>query len=107
MGHRQFSSCGASGAEARTGSVNSMAIMTDSEDTADEFATSRLGKDLANTKRYFRFSVPQGLQDLEMDECKAIERMNALTTEYLRKVGSGNEVQRCAESLLHPDANRG
>ena len=73
------------------------------EGIADEFPTSELGKELAESQRYFRFSVPQGLQELEMDEWKETEKMRALTTEYLRKVGTGQEVKRCAESLLRPD----
>jgi hypothetical protein len=84
----------------------SVDIMTDSEDLADEFAASKLGRELAEAQRYFRFSVPQGLQDLELDECKENEKMSALTMEYLRKVGSGNDIKCCAESLLHPDENR-
>lgn len=80
-------------------------IMTDSEETADGFATSPLGKELAQSQRYFRFNVPQGLQDLQLDEWKETEKMNAMTTEYLSKVGSGNEVERCAKSLLDPDSN--
>jgi hypothetical protein len=84
----------------------SVAIMTDSEETANVFADSPDGSKLINTNRYFRFSVPQGLQELELDECRKIEEMNSLTTDYLRRHGSGDEVQRCARSLLYPDENR-
>jgi patatin-like phospholipase/acyl hydrolase len=82
-------------------------MMTNSEDIADDFAASDEGKTLASTNRYFRFNVPQGMEDLKLDEsdAKAMEKMNALTTNYLRQVGSGNEVERCAKSLLSPDEN--
>jgi len=83
----------------------SVDMMTDSEEIADQFATSRRGQELAKSKRYFRFSVPQGLQDLEMDEWKTIEEMRAMTTEYLRKIGSGQAIAECAASLLNPDIN--
>lgn len=83
-----------------------VAMMTDSEDTADAFARSTLGQDLADSQRYFRFSVAQGMEYLQMDEFKETEKMNALTTRYLSKIGNGNEVQRCAKSLVWPDQNR-
>jgi hypothetical protein len=41
-----------------------VAIMTDSEDIADQFIVSELGQSLDKSKRYFRFNVPQGLQML-------------------------------------------
>ena len=80
-------------------------MMTDSEDIAEAFASSKDGQDLARSQRYFRFSVAQGMEDLQMDEFKETERMKALTNLYLSKVGSGNEVGRCAKSLLLPDQN--
>ncbi|KAI9804563.1 MAG: hypothetical protein M1833_006636, partial [Piccolia ochrophora] len=85
--------------------IESVKIMTDSENTADEFAASQRGKEFTESGRYFRFSVPQGLQELELDECNETEKMSALTTEYLRKTGSGTEVNRCAESLLRSETN--
>ena len=83
----------------------SVDMMTDSEEIADQFAVSQKGQELAQSKKYSRFSVPQGLQELEMDECKEIEKMRAMTTDYLRKVGSGMAVAECAASLHNPDAN--
>lgn len=81
----------------------SVDIMTDSETIADDFAASMMGKNLASSRRYFRFSVPQGMSDLELDEYKETEKMSALTIEYLRKMTSGNDVNSCARSLLHSD----
>lgn len=83
----------------------SVDIMTDSEKIADEFAISKDGQELADSRRYFRFSVVQGMEVLQMDEFKETERMKSLTDLYLSKIGSGNEVQRCARSLLWPDQN--
>lgn len=45
-----------------------VAIMTDSDDIARVFASSELGVELFRTHRYFRFSIPQGMQDLQLDE---------------------------------------
>ena len=83
----------------------SVDIMTDSEKIADEFAISKGGRELADSRRYFRFSVIQGMEVLQMDEFKETERMKALTVEYLSKIVSGNKVQRCARSLLWLDQN--
>lgn len=80
-------------------------MLTDSERIADDFELSQQGRELAEQNRYFRFNVPQGLEDLELDDYKETEQMDALTTYYLSKAGSGREVERCAKSLLNPDAN--
>jgi len=82
-----------------------IAIMTDSDDIARVFASSELGIELFRTHRYFRFSVPQGMGDLQLDEWKETERMKALTTDYLSHVGNGDLLTRCAKSLLDPDEN--
>jgi hypothetical protein len=84
-----------------------IAIMTDSEDIAEQFITSEFGQTLEKSKRYFRFNVPQGMQDLQPDEWKKTERMDALTTEYLQKFHSGLDVNACALALLYPDLQRG
>ena len=83
----------------------SIDIMTESEKIADDSAISKEGRELADSRRYFRFSVLQGMVFLQMDEFKEIERMKALTVYYLSKIGSGNEIERCAKSLLWPDQN--
>ncbi|RDW56410.1 hypothetical protein BP6252_14164 [Coleophoma cylindrospora] len=82
-----------------------VAIMTDSDDIARVFASSELGIELFRTNRYFRFSVPQGMQDLQLDEWKETERMRALTTDYLAHAANGDLLERCAKSLLDPDVN--
>lgn len=79
--------------------------MTDSEDIAKVFAATDVGIELGRTNRYFRFNVPQGMQDLQLDEWKETEKMRALATEYLSHPVSGGQVTRCALSLLYPDEN--
>jgi hypothetical protein len=82
-----------------------VAIMTDSDDIARVFASSEKGVELFRTNRYFRFSLPQGMQDLQLDEWKETEKMKALTTDYLNHAGNGDMLARCAKSLLDPDEN--
>ena len=74
--------------------------MTDSENIARQFSHSEAGKRLLNEKRYFRFNVPQGMEDLELDDFKKTERMDALTAEYLHDVWAGENVARCAHALV-------
>ena len=82
----------------------SVEMMTDSEEIAEQFAMSQVGHDMARNKRYFRFSVPQGLQELQLDEWKKIEKMRAMTEAYLRTSQCAQAVEDCAQSLLTPDA---
>ncbi|PVH95139.1 hypothetical protein DM02DRAFT_691373 [Periconia macrospinosa] len=60
-----------------------VAMVTDADDIAKVFASSELGIELFRTHRYFRFSIPQGMQDLKLDEWEETEKMRALATDYL------------------------
>ncbi|KAK3305294.1 uncharacterized protein B0T15DRAFT_484941 [Chaetomium strumarium] len=80
-------------------------MLTDAEDTAKVFSASALGRELAQTHRYFRFNVPHGMEDLQIDEWKETERMKAMTTEYLSHTDNGDSIMRCAKTLLYPDEN--
>ncbi|KAF1830423.1 FabD/lysophospholipase-like protein [Decorospora gaudefroyi] len=82
-----------------------VAMVTDSDDIAKVFASSELGARLFRTHRYFRFSIPQGMQDLKLDDWKKTDRMSALTTDYLAHASNGDMLARCAKSLLDPDEN--
>lgn len=85
---------------------DSVKIMTDANDIAKVFAASAIGVELAQTNRYFRFSVPQGMEDLQLDEWKKTERMSALAMDYLGHAAVGMQVEQCAKSLCYPDENR-
>ena len=50
-------------------------------------------------KRYFRFNVDQGLQDVGLVEYKEQGRMQAATDEYLRHQGQKFRVLDCVENL--------
>ena len=85
---------------------DAVAIMTDAEDITRVFAASELGKQMFRTHRYFRFNVPQGMQDLQLDDWKETERMNALTSDYLSQTANGDMIVQCSKSLLDPDESR-
>jgi hypothetical protein len=77
-------------------------IATASEDTAQTFLNDKRGMELWQHGKYFRFNVEQGMQDIELDEWQYSERMDAMTTVYLRRLEKAREIQRCAGSLLNP-----
>ena len=80
-------------------------VATDCDDIADQFAKSPNGKSLIDRSSYFRFSVQQGMSDLQMDDWKETELMDALTTKYLGKPEISTLVERCARSILYPSAS--
>ena len=66
-------------------------IATQTEDTAKLFVGRH--RRLYETKRYFRFNVQQGLQNVGLEEYKAAGLIDAATAEYM----DGQEVKSAAE----------
>ena len=79
--------------------------MTNSEETAKRFASSKDGREMSQSKRYFRFNVPFGMPEIQLEDYRRTEKMSALTDEYLQNVSTGDTVEVCAKSLLYPDEN--
>lgn len=50
-------------------------------------------------KRYFRFNVDQGLQDVGLDEHKEQGKMEAVTDEYLKHQAQKMRVRDCVQNL--------
>ncbi len=44
---------------------------------------------------------------MDLDECKDVEKMDAITSGYLRDEDVGNAIVRCAQRLIAPDQNGG
>ena len=80
-------------------------MLTDSEEIANEFAKTKTCVALETSNRYFRFNVPHGMDSINLDDYKETSKMRALTDNYLRVVGTGNAVLKCAETLYKPDEN--
>ena len=72
-------------------------IATETEETERKFI-ARWAKHY-DEKRYFRFNVDQGLQDVGLAEYKEQGRMQAATDEYLRHQGQKFRVRDCVENL--------
>lgn len=79
-------------------------IALDAQSRAEEFLADNLGTRLWKAKKYFRFNVEQGLQDIQLEEYKEMERMGAMTVGYLSRKDKAEEIRECAKSLLYPNA---
>ena len=74
-----------------------VAIATETEETERKFV-ARWAKHY-NEKRYFRFNVDQGLQDVGLAEYKEQGTMEAVTDEYLRHQVRKFQVGDCVQNL--------
>jgi hypothetical protein len=72
-------------------------LATETEKTADMFASRWKGHLAA--KRYFRFNVQHGLQDIGLVEFQKAGAMEAATMEYLDEAEQHFRVQDCARNL--------
>ena len=72
-------------------------VATETERTAEEIL--RAHPDLKEQKRYFRFNVQRGLQDIGLEEYKEIPRVAAATGDYLESEGVRVEMEHCVNSL--------
>ena len=79
-------------------------IAFDAQSIADEFLADDLGTRLWETKKYFRFNVEQGLQDIQLDEYEKMDTIRAMTDLYLSRKDKAEMIQDCAHNLLDPSA---
>ena len=77
-------------------------IALGAQEKAEEFLHDSRGTELWKAKKYFRFNVEQGVQDIKLNEWKESEKMDAMTTSYLSRKDKAEELQACARSLLNP-----
>ena len=75
-------------------------IALDAQGKAEEFVNDKDGKELRRAQKYFRFNVEQGLQDIEIEEWKRMEEMDAMTTDYLSQANNAEQIERCAQALI-------
>ncbi|KAF8856400.1 FabD/lysophospholipase-like protein [Acephala macrosclerotiorum] len=72
-------------------------IATQTEDTAKIFVERH--RRLYEGKRYFRFNVQQGLQDVGLEEYQAAALIDAATAEYMDGQETRSAAQQCAMNL--------
>ena len=78
-----------------------VAIATDTQSTADEFADEmeHLAEDAPID--YHRWNVDHGLEDMELEEWKDFDTLTGATSYYLNNHKA--DLDRCAKSLLDLD----
>ena len=74
-----------------------VSIATQTEDTAKLFVARH--RQLFEGKRYFRFNVQQGLQDVGLEEYEKGALIDAATTEYMDSQETKSAAQACAMNL--------
>jgi hypothetical protein len=72
-------------------------IATQTEDTAKLFVDRH--RRLYVSKRYFRFNVQQGLQNVGLEEYKEVALIDAATAEYMDEPETKSAAQKCAMNL--------
>jgi predicted acylesterase/phospholipase RssA len=74
-----------------------IAIATETEQTAERFRRERAL--LHSTKRYHRFNVVRGLEDIGLEEAKKVKEMAAATRRYISSQEVQQQMQACAGSV--------
>jgi hypothetical protein len=75
-------------------------ITTDADSKARAFRQTKQEKKLSQEDKYFRYSVPQGLQDVDLGDFEKIPLMEALTIPYTQDMD--DSIESCAKSLVNP-----
>ena len=73
-------------------------IATETEDTADSVVAR--WRPQYEQKKYFRFNVQQGLQEIGLEEYREKGTIGAVTYEYLRKTEQKSRVKYCVQNLV-------
>ena len=73
-------------------------IATDSRDTAEDFYEAHR-YDIGRARKYFRFNVEQGLENVDLGEAQQKARIIEVTKNYLAKGKVFDELEDCSEKL--------
>jgi len=77
-------------------------IAMDANTKAREFARTKLGTQLQNGGKYFRFFVSQGLEDINLADWEKLPWMEAVTIPYLSD--NAPNIMACGKNLVHPSS---
>ncbi|KAI9893899.1 MAG: hypothetical protein M1814_005452 [Vezdaea aestivalis] len=73
-------------------------LATDADKAAETF--QRLHQNLDKKDKYFRLTVPQGLETVEVEDYAQLEKIRTLTMSFLTKQDTHKKVNLCAQVLL-------
>lgn len=78
-------------------------IATDADNKAREFRDTREGRELIRSKRYFRYSVSQGVGDVDLADFEKIPYMESMTLPYV--LDNDDSIEDCASSLAQASSS--
>jgi predicted acylesterase/phospholipase RssA len=76
-------------------------IATDANNKARDFRDTTEGRELIRGKRYFRYSIPQGVGDVDLADFEKIPYMESMTLPYVIDVD--DNIEDCAKTLADPN----
>lgn len=79
-------------------------IATDANNKAREFRDTLEGRELIRSKRYFRYSVPYGVGEVDLADFEEVPYMESMTLPYM--VDIDDSIEDCARSLANPSISR-
>jgi predicted acylesterase/phospholipase RssA len=78
-------------------------IATDAGAKAREFRDTQEGRDLIRNRKYFRYSVPQGMDEVDLADFEKIPFMESITLPYVSDMD--DTIEDCAKKLASPDSS--
>lgn len=75
-------------------------IATDANARAREFRDTQEGRELVWNKKYFRYSVAQGMDGVDLAEFEKFPYMESMTVPYA--VDMDDSIEKCARNLANP-----
>lgn len=79
-------------------------IATDANTKACEFKDTQEGRELVRSRKYFRYSVPQGIAEVDLADFERIPYMESITLPYA--VEMDDDIKECARNLARPSSPR-
>jgi predicted acylesterase/phospholipase RssA len=77
-------------------------ITADAANKARDFLRTRQGRELQEAGKYFRFSVEQGMDDVNLADPTTMPWMESMAVPYLEE--KRREIELCARNMVNPTA---
>lgn len=79
-------------------------IATDADAKARVYRDTKVGRQLQRNKKYFRYSIPHGMDNVDLAEFEKFPWMESMIVPYT--VDMDDSIEECAENLVHPKSTR-
>lgn len=77
-------------------------IATDADAKARAYRDTKEGRKLQRNKKYFRYSVPHGMDNMDLAEFEKFPWMESMTIPYT--VDMDDNIEECARNLVRPES---